>query len=298
MGRQIGLAMQRFGPQAGMLAYALLRDRLTTITADKVASVFKETLNRPVKVERIGGNPSVFGFLVSIGELHLSVTCSKVPYVPPGSLATFAGQFANAETRKRVAAHTCFVSVEMPHVAPELVKEAMPVLSRVAGAFVDEGTTAIVSTFFQTAVPTTPETAGDFRSGNILGLLGHAAEADQRWNAESQQAALRGAIEEARRRVPEFLEAWATGSGHGMFMIKSAFTENGVTEHMWSKVVSINGDVVVGKLGNRPRHLKNIREGQQHSVSIHELSDWCYAMKGKGEGGFTDPAMRQMLASA
>lgn len=295
--RQMGVAMANFGGPRSTLAFVLFRNQEANVTAEYVASVFKQLFKKDVKVDTVPGPKSVNGFLIQGGSLTFVITQSKIPYVAPDGLAAFADQFSEEKTRSLVASHTGFVTVDAIGVMPEQLREVMPFLGGLASFFVDEGTTAVFSTFFRSAIPATPTTIDDLRTGYIIGLLAFAAEADQARYGQQQQAEFGRGIEEAKRTFPEFCARWNSRSPESMFMVKSRFQEGEFVEHMWSNVDSIDNGVVTATLSNRPHNLVKIQEGQKHRITVEQLSDWCYVDNRESAGAFTDPALRQTLMS-
>ncbi|WP_298053712.1 DUF2314 domain-containing protein [uncultured Campylobacter sp.] len=84
--------------------------------------------------------------------------------------------------------------------------------------------------------------------------------------------------------------------------VKVAFSQelNGSTEveHMWVNDVYFDGERVCGVLVNDPNVLSNVKNGEQVSVPLEQISDWMFAIEGKTYGGFSVQAMRKAMSQS
>lgn len=102
------------------------------------------------------------------------------------------------------------------------------------------------------------------------------------------------AIEEARRRWPEFVEAFGAGpEGEAPFLVKAKFEEGDTVEHMWVSVHAIEGDMVRGILENTPNALKGVHAGEVVDLEAGEISDWIYPRGDESVGGFTQDVIAE-----
>jgi len=96
------------------------------------------------------------------------------------------------------------------------------------------------------------------------------------------------AVEEARRRWPEFVGAFRTRKPDQPFSVKAPFREADYCEWMWINVQSVEGDLIAGELGNAPLHLTGLHEGDDVTARAEEVGDWMYLQEdGQPVGGFT-----------
>jgi uncharacterized protein YegJ (DUF2314 family) len=96
------------------------------------------------------------------------------------------------------------------------------------------------------------------------------------------------AVAEAKRRWPEFVEAFMENTDTDViFSIKTEFTEGEKSEFMWVEITRIDGDTIHGVLGNHPNELRNIKLGDEVTVNLADLNDWTYFKNGELIGGFT-----------
>ncbi len=99
------------------------------------------------------------------------------------------------------------------------------------------------------------------------------------------------AVEEARRRWPEFVRVFSTRHPEQHFSVKAPVTRGGQTEHIWIDVTALAHGYVRGKLGNDPVDLNGLTLGDPISVPIASVEDWLYVLSSEPVGGFTIPAV-------
>lgn len=108
---------------------------------------------------------------------------------------------------------------------------------------------------------------------------------------DAENVELREASEEARRRWHEFTRAYARRSPEQLFAVKAPFTDGEFIEHMWIKVVKIEGEFLQGVLDNDPMSLKKYKRGMRVRLRVKALSDWMYSEGEELIGGFTNKAL-------
>ena len=67
-------------------------------------------------------------------------------------------------------------------------------------------------------------------------------------------------------------------------------------EHMWVDDVDFNGRQISGTLVNSPNWINSVSEGDEVKVTLDELVDWMFAIRGKVYGGFTVNVMRSRMS--
>lgn len=113
---------------------------------------------------------------------------------------------------------------------------------------------------------------------------------------EATDARMNAAIDEARRTLPSFLEAFVVSplDQRTAFSLKLGLpTSDGGVEHIWVSNLRLDGDSFVGELANEPIGLPGMALGSQVTVDLDQVSDWSLLSKDGLYGGFT---MRVMLA--
>ena len=106
------------------------------------------------------------------------------------------------------------------------------------------------------------------------------------WNVKEGDREMAAAVAEARRRLPEFVDAFRRQDG-GRFSIKAPITAGGTTEHIWIEVDRIEDDRIGGTLGNEPVNLGGMKLGDRVDVAMAEVEDWVFVRDGDPQGLFT-----------
>ena len=104
---------------------------------------------------------------------------------------------------------------------------------------------------------------------------------------------IRQAIAEAKKRWPEFVSAFERRSAEQHFSIRAPFGDGRHTEFMWVGVTAIEHDMIYGKLGNEPVHVRGMTAGETVKVRLRDMNDWMFTEGKMMRGGFTIEAIRQ-----
>lgn len=99
------------------------------------------------------------------------------------------------------------------------------------------------------------------------------------------------AINRAKSELPVFLEALESKKADS-YSVKVPITDSNGTEHFWLTDIVYKDDYFIGKIGNDPGIIANIKFGQEWKVRKDEISDWLYVLGEKIYGGYTiDPLL-------
>ena len=104
---------------------------------------------------------------------------------------------------------------------------------------------------------------------------------------------LAAAVEEARRRWPEFTAALARRRPEQTFAVLAPIREGDKVELVWLSDVGLEGDHVSGRLDNEPVELKQVRRGDRLQVLQTEVVDWSFEDGETMHGDFTSKARKQ-----
>jgi len=104
---------------------------------------------------------------------------------------------------------------------------------------------------------------------------------------------MRQAVAEAKKRWPEFVSAFERRSADQHFSIRAPFGDGQHTEFMWVGVTAIENDMIYGKLGNEPLHVRGMNAGETVKVRLPDMNDWMFTEGKAMRGGFTIEAIRQ-----
>lgn len=106
------------------------------------------------------------------------------------------------------------------------------------------------------------------------------------------------AMEEARRRFPEFVQAFLGRRGESHH-VKAPLEHHGRVEHIWIEVDAIEGNRIVGRLANDPIDLGPLRVGDGIVVDSDTISDWLYIDEnGQMVGGFTIAVLNKRMSGS
>ncbi len=97
------------------------------------------------------------------------------------------------------------------------------------------------------------------------------------------------AMDEARRRWPEFVDAFGRREpGVENFVVKTLWTDGPRREDLWVSVTKIDGESIHGELDDEPLLVRNVRVGERVRVTLGDLKDWAIVGAEKRlKGGFT-----------
>lgn len=134
-----------------------------------------------------------------------------------------------------------------------------------------------------------------------------AKESEPVFYADGEDEAMLKAFEQARKSFRYFWrelywERLRIASALSFACVKVAFSQelNGSTEveHMWLNDVYFDGERVYGVLVNDPNVLSNVKNSDEVSVPLEQISDWMFAIEGKTYGGFSVQAMRKAMSQS
>lgn len=111
--------------------------------------------------------------------------------------------------------------------------------------------------------------------------------------SDADDADLQAATAEARRRWPQFTNAYANKRPEQIFAVKVPFREGEFTEFMWIKILKIKGEFLQGVLDNDPVNLKRFKRGTRVRLRVRALTDWMYTEGERRVGGFTNEALNE-----
>ncbi len=105
--------------------------------------------------------------------------------------------------------------------------------------------------------------------------------------------AMARAIQQARETLPQFRRLLASpAAGMDNFGVKVRFpVDAGRHEHCWVNDLELRESGIVGKLGNEPNALKDLKLGSQVTVSEDAITDWSYSHNGVYQGHYTTRAL-------
>ena len=123
--------------------------------------------------------------------------------------------------------------------------------------------------------------------------LGACSDPEDLVHTTDDDAAVNGAIQEARRTLPVFWEKYeAQAAGYDAFALKVGLdADGGGVEHIWVSDITREGDKVFGHVANDPVDIATLSNRDRVEVEIQRVSDWQYTRDGKLYGHFTTRAL-------
>jgi uncharacterized protein YegJ (DUF2314 family) len=99
---------------------------------------------------------------------------------------------------------------------------------------------------------------------------------------------MNAAIEEARRRLPEFRRALDDDARCVVPEIEGALVKaavssiaTGKTEHIWVEDAGFEDDMIVGTVSSEPDQIPEVAKGDWITISPDDVSDWVYRHRGR-----------------
>jgi uncharacterized protein YegJ (DUF2314 family) len=222
------------------------------------------------------------GMMVMLSSVHK-------PYCPVENLDQALAEFPEMRQKKIIREHRAFLAIDLlyPENPTKTMKqECYRRMCLLAADFVDDNCMGIYLPEIGHMRPFDADVISALRSDKPL-------EEIQKWGEgpvmmiEEDDPRLMGLVAEARRRWPEFVQAFQRQHPNQSFSVKALFTDGDHGEWMWIVVSSINGEMIEGTLGNEPVEVKNIREGDRVKVRASEIGDWGYRDGNQLVGCFT-----------
>jgi uncharacterized protein YegJ (DUF2314 family) len=241
--------------------------------------------------------PGAQNFLICANGRMFLVNSVSNPYVE--NPQQVADSLHDERLKQAFAAHRAWLSVDLyVHDEPptqEEKPEIYNVLGPLLAEFAGDDCLAIYCLEIDACNVYTPEIADALRSGNVLGLFEEPTQPPI-VNVPPDDPRMIAAVEEGRRRWPEFVAAFRANQDPEIpFGVKAEFVDGDAGEFMWLTVQSIGDDSITGVLGNSPAFVKNVQEGDVVTVSLASLNDWVYFAEGEQVGGFTMKVMEEEL---
>lgn len=195
-----------------------------------------------------------------------------------------------ARIRSAILEHTAWMSCDLVSWMEDDGDEekADVLIGRLLAEFADDNCLAVIDLLDQSVYPfVEEETEAALRSDNPRRAL-EQLPYDPVITVSADDPEMLAAVQTARDRWPEFVEAFENREEGQHFAMKARFEENEFVEFMWVTVTAIEGDLVLGVLDSDPADVRSLRCGDRVRVTLENLNDWMYV--GDGEqpvGGFT-----------
>jgi uncharacterized protein YegJ (DUF2314 family) len=272
-------------------AVTLLTSKVPDLKLEQVRAVVAGVLGEEVaaKLRPPVESGPVRKFDVPTDKFFLSIEQVRRPYPEFDAIMIMDQKILDKDVLAAFGEHCCFIAVEVLPLPDSPRDELYTMLGKVAAALMDDSVVCVHCRDADVYVKPDDEVRAVLRGEGPKHVLDYFM--DRRTFAAPKDQ-MQAGMAEARRRLPEFLDAWKASDAKAMFLAKAKFETNGMAEYMWLTVSDVQDETVTGKLGNKPLHAKHLREGQSVTVPLGLVADWAYVSKGKRAGGFTDPMVR------
>ena len=276
-----------FGPKdPDPVALVLLLSNPRELPELIVRQAIEAGTGSPVRTEDLQSEPLRFEWKSE----GWKITFLSLPtrYIPEGGPA-----MSEARIQAAVEAHTGAILIDVweAPAGKDRATDGINVVGKMALPLIDADVTAVYCFNTQRMNLVTEELLTAFAEGQaseVMNTVAYDAVISQ-YDEKSMEAA----IEEARRRFPEFEDALRSRvSPEQLFMVKLPFGEGDRVENMWVGVTSIEGGKVTGKLENKPMHQPGLRLGSVVSQPVEDVCDWIYLDGQDFVGGFTNEVLQ------
>lgn len=193
--------------------------------------------------------------------------------------------------RDRLRSHLGWWSVDWLYPQQETDRVALAAIAPMVAAIGLEGATSLYLPHAREFHTVTAETHNLLRTRPVAEWFGKA-DVEPVIDTEEDDAEMNAAITEARRRWPEFVEAYH-GRERGFCCVKAKFRDGDAVECMWLTVTAISPDTVTGLLDNQPHAIRNVTQGSTTSVPQADVVDWFYPQGGQLIGAFTQRVLER-----
>jgi len=233
-------------------------------------------------------------FMVNVPQGAFVVNNFAVPYMAHPD--EFAAGISDRRLRGAIAAHRAWVSVDaMGDLPDEASKaEAYRAIGKMLAELAGPDCLAVYCPELERCNEYDEALVKTLRGDDPLAVFEEPTFGPV-IDVDSEDPRLVAAIEEARRRWPEFVAAFNVNADKERpFLVKAKFEEGETVEHMWISVTRVDGDTIHGVLENEPHGLTKVKQGQAVALPLSALSDWLYAKGKEPVGGFTAKVIAEM----
>jgi uncharacterized protein YegJ (DUF2314 family) len=121
----------------------------------------------------------------------------------------------------------------------------------------------------------------------VVLVIGQGAVSGMKASQTVDQEGRGAAVAMAKRRLPEFLEAFAKHGSTGKFAVCAKVTKPEGVENVWIRLDRFEKGWFYGRLDVDPLVLKDVKKGDEMSVDQGAIVDWMYDIGEGPVGGFT-----------
>jgi uncharacterized protein YegJ (DUF2314 family) len=283
-----GKAAESSGPKNSLvLLFREPRDLDAELLVQVVNSTFglELTTGKSDATEFVTGEEPVF--FAQFAKRIFQILCVRKPYFD--DLDAITSEIIELRLRKAVAEHRAWVSVDLMTDYPDAdLRDPHWYIGNLLAALANGDTTAVVCPAERQMRAWDRNVLNTLRSDNPLDAFRVAPDKVPVIAIDDDDPRMLAAVEEARRRWPEFVAAFRQRQPGQKFAVKVPIRDDeDHTEYMWLTVLRVDDDQIHGKVDNEPVEVKSVRLGSKVTASQHELNDWIFVDGERMLGGFT-----------
>lgn len=228
----------------------------------------------------VGVSPS---FVVKIQDRCFLVNAFPTPYFQDSRRA--AERVQDKHLRGAIIDHAAWLSVDLLGQDEADLPEAYRWIGRLAAELADEQCLAVVSTELERISLWAPELRSRLSGRNPLAVFQDTSGAEE--------ARMKQASAEARRRWGEFVSAFENRTDEQQFSVRALVSKGGQSEMVWLRVTALENGMIYGRLAGDPVTMTGLGEGNRVRLREADLNDWLYTRGPHLCGGFTIEATRR-----
>lgn len=275
-------AMRRRKASDEIVALVLLCPEASPLGEERVRRAAQAVFGASL-IEVVGAEAERAGsYMIPTQMGMFLVNNMRFPYVP--DVAAEAAGISDLRRRELFAKHRAWRSADvMGPPPPEERPQVYRTLARLLGEVADDSSLLLYRPEDGAMVPVTPQVVAALKRGDVDKAFGGLIPV---LGVEASNVEMKQAVQEARKRWPEFVRAFEAAGGEG-FAVKTAFREGEDREFMWVLVDAIEGEHLAGRLDNDPVHITRFKAGARVRVKAANICDWLYVKDGAMVGNFT-----------
>ena len=286
----------RHGPPP--LSIVLLLNRPRRLTVDQLVAAVRNALGIDMTQDQgegvfLEGEESLF--LIGLGDHAFIVNNVGDPYVEETEAAARA--MPEARLRKALREHKAWISVD--YVGERRDADLAAVygeIGKIAAELVEDDGLAIMAPAADAINVVDGATRDKLRGPDPLAAV-REWENPPVISVPDDDPRMRAAAAEARRRWPEFVQAFRDPPpGAHDFNVKVPVTEGDTTEFVWLDVTGLHGDTIEGTLSVEPADFERTRFGDPVRARAQDVNDWVYVEGEEMRGHFTGRVIEEICA--
>lgn len=293
------LMMRRRGRSGSPTSIVMFRPSARRLSEAEARAAYRRVFKTEPRLDRITMPDGLAnGFLlVSDAVPPLAIIDSSRVYMTPEEQAATAARFEHPAARNAITGHKAWVSVDaMGSIGFKQEQRAMAytLLGPLAAELYDDSCMLLYLPAEKRIAQPGPNVEQMLRDAKIAELFGDDDLHAPIVSVASEDRQINAAIAEAKRRLPEFLNAFERSGPASPALFKAAFpTGDGgsdrTSEYIWMKLTEVGDRELVGTIENQPVHRSIPAKGATARVPLDRVVDWVYMDEtNKPRGLFVD----------